>query len=121
MAWATYVTIIPDWWHLKTFKLVELPILYRIRLFCVSMIYMASSYAFERGVISGLLRPLTKLFSYQQWKKIYCMKCFGQSTKSHKAYKNLKATVAKRRIKYAAPSRFPEGASVTSEYYRLEE
>jgi magnesium-transporting ATPase (P-type) len=95
-AWCTYVTIIPDWWHIKILKFVEIPILYRVRVFGIAMVYFLSSFLFERCVISGSLRPLTRFFSPRRW-KMWIAICMRKRPMSHRAHKNLAASVMRLR------------------------
>jgi magnesium-transporting ATPase (P-type) len=97
-AWVTYVTMIPDWWHIRTLKFVEIPVLYRVRVFGVSMLYFICSFLFERGVIAGVLKPFTAVFSYRKW-KMWCSRWVKGKAKSHRGYKNLAASVKRLRSK----------------------
>jgi cation-transporting ATPase 13A2 len=122
MAWVTYVSIIPDSWHMQQLKLVEIPITYRVRIFGICMLYIISSYLFEWGIISGILKPITNLFSPNKWKFWYT-KIYKRRLIHNKTYKNLAASVRNIQTRRASQKWLYTthiNTSITgSEYYRL--
>ncbi|KAL0481360.1 cation-transporting ATPase [Acrasis kona] len=91
----SYVIMIPDRYTIYWLELVDIPIMYRVKLLCIGIGYLVISYAFERLFIVGVfksalnvLSPYKMMFYYKRY-----VKRNARATKSRKAYNILKNAV----------------------------
>jgi magnesium-transporting ATPase (P-type) len=62
----SYLVLVPDSTTMWILQLVDMPIMYKVRLFIIGILYLCMSYIFERFFIMGMLRSTLNIFSFRK-------------------------------------------------------